>query len=344
MRAAIYNPYLDTLGGGERYTLGFANVLSKNGFDVDVQWKDTIIKTRLEKRFGMKFGSVNVVEDIKRGDGYDLCFWVSDGSIPLLHARKNILHFQVPFHDVGGRSLLNKMKLFRVNKIVCNSEFTKSFIDKEYGVKSLVIYPPVDVVRIKPKRKQDIILFVGRFSQLKQSKGQDILIKTFKRLYDAGLRTWKLILAGGVEVGVADNLEKLKKLAAGYPVEIIASPDYEKLKDLYGSAKIFWSASGYGVNEAKGPEGVEHFGITVVESMAGGAVPIVYNAGGHKEIVQDGKNGFLWSTVSELEKKTSELIKNQDLYRKVAVEARKSSIFYSEFRFEKDIISGILHQ
>jgi len=54
MKAAIFNPYLDTLGGGERYTMAFAKVLSKKGYRVDVGWKDASIKAKIEDRFGIK--------------------------------------------------------------------------------------------------------------------------------------------------------------------------------------------------------------------------------------------------------------------------------------------------
>ncbi len=344
MRAAIYNPYLDTLGGGERYTAVFAEVLVKNGYAVDMQWKDTGIRDSLRTRFGIGLDGVNIVKDVKRGDGYDLCFWVSDGSIPLLRARKNVLHFQVPFHGVGGKSLLNKMKLFRINKIVCNSVFTKKIIDKEYGVESLVIYPPVDTLGIKSKRKENLILFVGRFSQILQNKGQDILVKTFKKMYDGGLKDWKLILAGGVEIGVGNFIERLKSLARGYPVEIIESPGYKMLRDLYGTAKIFWSASGFGENEEKNPEKVEHFGITVVEAMAGGAVPIVYGAGGHKEIIAEGENGLMWNTPMNLIKKTLSLVTNSKLLYKIALNAKKSAEKYSEVAFENNIVFYILRK
>ena len=175
MRAAIYNPYLDTLGGGERYTVSFAKVLLKAGWKVDIEWNDPSVVTTMQDRFGIDLKGLEVVKDIKRGDGYDLCFWVSDGSIPTLRSRKNLLHFQVPFHNIGGNNLLNKMKLFRIEKIICNSEFTKKVIDKEYGIESVVVYPPVDIDHIKSKRKENLILFVGRFSQLKQNKNQDVL-------------------------------------------------------------------------------------------------------------------------------------------------------------------------
>lgn len=338
MKAAIINPYLDTLGGGERYTLAFAKALINSDYQVDLEWKNKEIVGMLEDRFGMDLEGINIVGDTKRGDSYDLCFWVSDGSIPILKARNNILHFQVPFHGVGGGSLLNKMKLIRVNKIVCNSGFTKSVIDKEFGVKSVVIYPSVDTENIKPKRKENLILYVGRFSNILQSKSQDVLIKAFIKMYKGGLTDWKLVLIGGVEVGVGDYLESLKKLSSGYPIEIIESPDFKTLKDYYGKAKIFWSASGYGVNEEKSPERVEHFGITVIEAMAGGAVPIIYNAGGHKEIVEDGKNGFLWDNTNKLIEKTKEVMSSRMTLSKNAISSSKG---YSYEKFNEGVVSLI---
>jgi glycosyltransferase involved in cell wall biosynthesis len=336
MKAAIYNPYLDTLGGGERYTLAVATSLADKGYQVDIEWKDITIREKLEKRFGLNLEKINFISDVKRGDGYEVCFWVSDGSIPTLRARKNILHFQVPFHGVNGKTLLNRMKLFRISKIVCNSKFTKNIIDQEFGVDSLVIYPPVSINEIKSKRKENIIFFVGRFSQLKQAKRQDILVKAFKKLYDLGYKDWKLILAGGVEVGVGGYMEELKKLSEGYPIEIFESPDFSTIKDLYGKAKLFWSASGYGINEIKEPEKVEHFGITVVEAMAGGAVPLVFMAGGHKEIIKDGVNGFLWDSLSKLVNQSKRMIDNPSQLHSISLSAKFDCKKYSYERFEKD--------
>lgn len=343
MKAAIFNPYLDTLGGGERYTLSFAKTLAKNGYDVDLEWKDFGIKTKLENRFGMKLTDINIVSDVKKGDGYDLCFWVSDGSIPLMHARVNILHFQVPFHGVNGKSLMNKMKLFRINKIVCNSTFTKNVIDKEFGVESVVIYPPVDTDSFKSKRKENIILYVGRFSKILQSKGQETLISAFKKFNDNGLKDWKLVLAGGTEVGAEGMLESLRIMSEGYPIEFVESPDFATLKDIYGKARIFWSASGFGANENENPEKMEHFGITVVEAMAGGTVPVIFNGGGHKEIVKDGQSGFLWSSIDGLVDKTVKLIKNKQ-FHDFEINAKKRAGDFSYDVFEKKVVSYILQE
>lgn len=338
MKAAIYNPYLNTLGGGERYTMAIAQVLAKVGYAVDIEWKDSSIRKKLEERFGINLQGINFISNIKKGDGYDICFWVSDGSIPLLRARCNLLHFQVPFHDVDGRTLLNRMKLFRINKIICNSNFTKKIIDKEYGIKSVVIYPPVAVDKIKAKRKENIILAVGRFSQLKQVKGHTVLIQAFKEIFGSGLKDWKLVLAGGAEVGAKEYLENLEQSAKCYPIEIIKSPDFKTLKNLYGKSKIFWSAAGFGVDENKEPEKVEHFGITVVEAMAAASAPIVYRAGGYREIITDGIDGFFFVTSSELVELTENLIKNPGLRRKIAGQSKITAVKFSYDNFEKSLL------
>ncbi|KKP48291.1 MAG: hypothetical protein UR39_C0001G0086 [Candidatus Woesebacteria bacterium GW2011_GWA1_33_30] len=340
-KASLYNPYLDTLGGGEKYTLSFAKVLAEDlGFDVDIEWKDKNIKEKLTKRFGIKLPkNVNFVKDINRGEGYDVCFWVSDGSVPTLRAKNNYLHFQVPFTNVNGNSLLNKMKLFRIKKIICNSKFTKNVIDKEYTVNSLVLYPPVDTKLFKPKRKENIVLYVGRFSNLVQNKGHKILITEFKKLVkDKSYHNWKLILAGGTEVGVGEYVNKLKKICSGYNIDIVESPSFKKIVDIYGKSKFFWSAAGFGIDEEKNPEKVEHFGITLVESMAAGCVPIVFNSGGFKEIIVNGINGFLWEYKSDLVKITKKVLSKPGIYKSISKSATESAKEFSHEIFKKKML------
>lgn len=338
MRAAIYNPYLDTLGGGERYTMTVAHALVKKGWDVEVQWPSSKILEWLELRLGLDLSDVEIVPDVSRGAGYDLLFWLSDGSIPLMLAKKNILHFQTPFQNVRGRSLFNKLKLAKTNKVICNSQFTKSFIDKEYGVESEVVYPPVAVGEIKPLKKENVILFVGRFSKLQQSKGQDVLVQVFKKMCDDGLKGWKLVLGGGSEIGGGEFVNELKKMAEGYPVNILENVPFSEIKKLYGTSKIFWSASGFEKDEKSEPEKVEHFGITTVEAMAAGCVPIVYKAGGHKEVIENREHGFLWQTTSELQHLTLGIVKDERGREKIGDAAQKRSRYFSQQNFEKEIL------
>ncbi|BCX14738.1 MAG: mannosyltransferase [Patescibacteria group bacterium] len=338
MRAALFSPYLDTLGGGERYLLGFARSLLDLGYEVDINWSDKSILSKLQDRFGFNLEGINIVDNIKRGWGYDLCFWLSDGSVPFLFGKRNFLHFQVPFSGVGGSNLLNKIKFIKIEKVIVNSLFTKRFVDKEYEIDSTVVYPPVDVDRFKPReKKENIILSVGRFSQLKQAKNQHILAETFAQMVRDGLRGWKLVLAGGSEVGSSDYLKQIRKISSGYPIEIWESPSFESLVDLYGKSSIFWSASGYGIDDEKQPERVEHFGIVVVEAMASGCVPLVYNAGGHREIVKNKRNGFLWRKTEELKDLTLFLINNKEKLKNFAAVSIKQSKDFSYESFSSKI-------
>lgn len=337
MRAAIYNPYLDTLGGGERYTMTVAHVLKKHGWDVEVEWKSPKIVKWLEERLGIDLSGIEVVPNISKGAGYDLVFWLSDGSIPMLFGKKNILHFQTPFHDIGGKSFFNKLKLLKASNVVCNSRFTKNFIDKEYGVKSVVIYPPVAVEEFAPTKKENIILSVGRFSQLQQSKRQDLLVDVFKKMASK-LKGWKVVLIGGSDVGGDEFARYLRQQAKGYSIEILENLPFSEIKKFYARAKIFWSGAGYNINEDKEPEKVEHFGIAVVEAMAAGCVPIVQKKGGHKEIIKDGENGFLWDSINQLEQITLNLIENEKLRQDVSKEGKENAKKFSQKRFEKEVL------
>jgi len=340
MKAAIFNPYLDTLGGGERYTVGAIQAFRHEGYRVELEWKEQAIIGKLEKRFGVSLENTKVVESVNRGDGYDACFWISDGSIPTLRSRNNILHFQVPFKNVNGRTLMNRMKFFRIKHVVCNSNFTKEVIDNEFGVSTKVVYPPVSVGDFKSKRKQNVVCYVGRFSELAQKKRQDVLIEVFKKFY-LNNNNWKLVLAGGTEVGKGKIIESLKKAAEGFPVEVVESPSYSEVKELMGISKMFWSASGFEVDEERNPREVEHFGITVVEAMAAKAVPLISEKGGHREIVKNAESGYLWKTKEELLNLALKLSDDPSLLAEVAKTAHSESKRFSNEEFDKHFTSLI---
>ena len=203
MKIGFYSPYLDTFGGGERYMLTLASHLSHNN-KVEIFWPDSNIKAPLSRFLKIDLSKINFVPNplLKKGYAkflstykYNLIFVLSDGSIPTTFAKKNILHFQVPF-NFEKLSLANKAKLSRYKHIVANSHFTKSYIDRTFGVNSKVIYPPVDIKNIISGEKEKIILSVGRFGagQLHPKK-QDVLIEVFKEISKKA-KDWKLILIG----------------------------------------------------------------------------------------------------------------------------------------------------
>lgn len=341
MKAAIYTPYLDTLGGGERYMLSIAKVLRDEGWRVEVETPNPELLDKASERFNLNLENIYTVESVKRGDGYDACIWLSDGSVPTLYSRKNILHIQRPFQDVDGKSLINRAKFFRIKSIIVNSEYTKSWIDKEYPKESVVLYPPVDVDKFKSKRKENIICYVGRFSKLEQSKRQDVLVDQFMKLYDSEnkmMKGWKLVLAGGSDVGRTEWVDELIKFSEDYPITIMENPKFPQLSDLLGKAKMFWSAAGFGVDVEKEPQKVEHFGMTVVEAMSAGVIPIIYNAGGHQEIVNHSTDGYKWNNTNQLVEYTKEIIENKKQSTTMSKQAKERSNDFSMEKFREKFL------
>ena len=101
----------------------------------------------------------------------------------------------------------------------------------------------------------------------------------------------------------------------------------------YGQAKIYWHATGYGLDETTNPQAMEHLGISTVEAMAAGAVPIVIKKGGQPEIVSHALNGLLWTTKKELIKQTLEVIHHRDLRQKIKLQAQHRAQDFSVAKF-----------
>jgi glycosyltransferase involved in cell wall biosynthesis len=210
-----------------------------------------------------------------------------------------------------------------VNKydaIWANSKFTQKWIKKYWGRHSAVLYPPVDIERFKPAQKRNQILNVGRFFAGSHNKKQLEMVQAFRRMVDEGLVGWELHLAGGTapERIHQEYLQRVKNLAEGYPIVIHTDLPFEQLAQLYAESAIYWHAAGLGEDENREPIKLEHFGITTVEAMAAGCVPVVIGKGGQTEIVQHGHNGFLWHSLKELIEFTWLLIREPVLRQRMA--------------------------
>src|SRR3989304_8249004 len=343
MKFGFYSPYLDTFGGGERYMLTLASHLSREHV-VDIFWDDPQIKAPLSKFLKIDLSQTRFVNNIFKKSlfkknfaslAYNLIFVLSDGSIPTTFASRNILHFQVPFIQ-NKIDLGTKLKLRRYNWVVSNSNFTKSFIDKSFGVNSKIIYPPVDIEAIKVGEKENIILSVGRFNPRQlHPKKQEVLIEVFKEIYKK-MPNWKLILVGQSKKEDYRYIRLLRKTARGFAIKIIENMPVEKLRELYSRASIYWHATGFGEDEEKYPQKMEHFGISTVEASAAGAVPVVINKGGQKEIVQEGKNGKLWTTKTQLYEITINLINDSAQFTNLSQGAIKNSRRFSQEIFFRE--------
>jgi len=232
------------------------------------------------------------------------------------------------------------------NKIITISEYSKKWIKKLWGSESTILFPPVDIDSFKVGKKEKIILSVGRFFPEHHNKKQLELAQTFKQIleqYSDEMRGYTLYLVGGVG-GRADHLEYVEKIRAAsknYPIEIITNIGWGELVELFARSYIFWHASGMGEDEKVHPERFEHFGITTVEAMAAGCIPVVINKGGQKEIINNGYDGFFFKDWQELKDITIKIIRGEVDVEKVRKNAISNCRKFSNSNFKKDLISII---
>jgi len=354
MKIGLYSPFLaDNIGGGERYLLTVAEcLLPQHQVDLIIPanqgYQPKKLKHHFINAFNLNLDKLNIIpgpfgSDFSRQDRqtltrqYDSFYYMTDGSFFISKAKHNAVHFMIPFNHPPRFFQRLKLKSWHIK--TANSHFTKQSLEKNWRLKiDYVHWGAVSPQDFKPLPKKNLILHVGRFFSPKGNKHckrQDFLVKTFIKMSQQGLKDWRLIFNGPVDKG-KDNfqyLTKVKRLAKGYPITFNTQASFKTLQKNYGQAKIYWHATGYGINPIANPQAVEHLGLSTVEAMAAGAVPVVINKGGQPEIVTHAINGLLWQTQSELINHTLEVIQNYGLWSKLSTRAQTRAKGFSKQKF-----------
>ena len=354
MKIGLYSPFLaDNIGGGERYLLTVAEcLLPQHQVDLIIPanqgHQPKKLKQHFINAFNLKLNKLNFIPGpfgpgFSRQDRqaftrqYDSFYYMTDGSFFISKAKHNAVHFMIPFNQPPKFFQRLKLKSWHIK--TANSHCTQKALEKNWRLKiDYVHWGAVSPQDFKSLPKKNLILHVGRFFSPKGNKHckrQDFLVNTFIKMSQQGLKGWRLVFNGPVDKG-KDNLQylnKVKRLAKGYPITFNTKASFKTLQKNYGQAKIYWHATGYGINPITNPQAVEHLGLSTAEAMSAGAVPIVINKGGQPEIVTHAINGLLWQTQSELINQTLELINNQKLMTKLSHQAQVRTKVFSKQKF-----------
>lgn len=350
-KVGLYDPYLDVLGGGEKYLLQMLATCEDLGYQPTIYW-DADLTTEIKNRLNITFKHVrfekNIFQDASLNSfqrflklkEYDVFLYISDGSYFFSGAKKNIVHAMVPQRHLYLASQLNRVKHLNW-QFVANSHFTQSFLSR-WGVRSTVLYPYLDQNFLGSPRakKESLILSVGRFFGTLHSKNHEAMVEFFLK-NEKVFHGHTLVLAGGLKDEDRSYFDKLaKRVASNASIILRPNVSYDELLGLYLKARYYWHFAGFGIDDRKHPELVEHLGITPMEAMAMRAVPFCFNAGGPKELIADGVNGYLFDSLSELREKMSKAMRNEKQTQLVADQAHD----FAQKNFSYDVYRNNIKQ
>lgn len=344
----LISPYLKTLGGGERYLLSIGEVLSRD-YQIFITAGQTDIN-KARQFFGLSltnfqtidpdyFSKLNFFNRYKFLNQYRAVFYMTDGSLFSSPLKKSFLIIQSPAH-LPHLNLTNSLK-FKNWQIICYSSFMQKIIRERIAKIAEPLPPYINLSKVPAAKiaKKNIILSVGRFfSSHLHEKRQDFLLDFFLKNYERYFKDWQLILSGNLSEQSGEKyVASLKKSAEGFPIKILTAVSFNKLSEFYKSAKIYWHAAGYGSDQIKNPEKLEHFGITTLEAMAYGSVPLVFAGGGQLDIIRNNLNGLLWHNEASFLKANLEIIKNEKKRLRMSKLAIKRAADFSRDSFEKKL-------
>lgn len=385
-KVMILNPYVFTLGGGEKQ-MGYLCKFIEDYYDNDVVIdiivhsidamhdydNNPITVKMINDRFGLNLKHTNIIKIISKKPHNKIEFLIEKNKVESIskkydifinfkfmskhegRAKKNIYECMFPpkrfEQEINKRAISRYIAKFFDKKFaksydvfLANSGYTEQWLklywDGLVG-RSEITYPPVFQESEAAKwydetKKENIILSVGRFFKGAHCKKQKEMLSFFINNINM-FEGYEYHLAGAVSDMEEDRqyLDELIELAKPYGnIFIHENCKYNELLKLYTKSKIFWHATGYLECETDSPEKMEHFGITTVEAMSFGVVPVVISRGGQKEIVDEGVNGYLWNDENDCISNTITLF--DDSHREqMAIAAVFKSKNYSIEQFNK---------
>jgi len=205
-----------------------------------------------------------------------------------------------------------------VGLLLSVSDFTREFVARKWERDSKTLYPPCPVDAFSEfsnvQSRENLVVTIGRIVPEKR-------FHLFVELARIVPRT-RFVAIGSLSDGTTAYYDRLKR-SAPENVSFVLSP-LRKVRDILGRAMAY-------VHCAEN----EHFGITIVEAMAAGCVPIVHDSGGPREIVTSDV-GFRWNNLLTAAGQLKMLTEN-DHYRRelsgaASIRARKfrPEVFESE--------------
>jgi alpha-1,3-mannosyltransferase len=291
--AHVVRQFYPAIGGLENFVLDLAKEQVKQGMDVKVVTLDRRYDTnetlaKNDHQFGIDIVRIpfrgskkypiapSVVEHIKDVDVihvHAVDFFIDYISLNKFRLKKPIVlsthggFFHTKFAARLKQLFFNTVTRFSLRSVdqvvTCSSNDHKIF-NQLYPNKTLLIENGVNIekfAKFDNQTNNKRILFIGRFSD---NKRVDLLIQWYSRLSQVDDQ-FRLTIAGK---DWDNNLEKLQQLVVDLDlqnkVDFVIEATEDHLAQIVSESSFIASASEY-----------EGFGMTIIESMAGGLIPLM---------------------------------------------------------------------
>ncbi len=177
--------------------------------------------------------------------------------VPIKYQRGFWKYYYLPYKKFTKNDINDNAKY--ISNSIYSGENLASFVSSKIDI----IYPPVEIDSFYSASKELQICMIGRISP---EKNLEFAVEVLNKIHHHS------VIFGNVTSTNKPYYNKLKSMAEPH-VMIVANGSREQLKELLAQSKIYFHTA------------EETFGISVVESIASGCIPIVPNNSAHPETV-----------------------------------------------------------
>jgi glycosyltransferase involved in cell wall biosynthesis len=316
MRAGLVHHSLNSRGGGERVAVNVIELLNEMGFEVELitsqppdfkqlnsAYNRDVRVNKVRSLLPIKISVFGIYQrlftsipaasskvDILVNTHGDVLPHISSNNIPTItychfpsvalllkdypSKYQNSLFWRIYFEPYRRIMQGRMSKSICTGVVLTNSEFSKkAIIDLYPKANPVIISPPVDTKSFRQilnsSRRENQVLVVSRFTS---EKRLELALEVAKKLKVKVVIIGSLIPANKLYFDMLED--KIQKESLQNLVTLLPNASFSTLLDTMSKSKVY-------LHTMRG----EHFGISIVEAMSAGLIPVVPDYGGFTEFV-----------------------------------------------------------
>ena len=345
--AAIYTPYAINGGEATRHLFSIIDALTTIGYQVSLITPERVSYLRVSQiadLMGLQLPNVALmdVKDVGPQSSFSVFIAIGGEGTPPIEAL-GIENFYW-----CGSSFLSAVEvnqsddwLSGYQSVIVSSDAAGADLA---GRRTRLHFPDACIIPIKPaveplnfssKTLRTNIVAEGQFIFGAGSNRQDMMIRAFRRLIESGFAA-ELHLVGSLlpESQHREFFIECKRTAEGLPVHFHVDASRKTLDLIYRDASVYWHGALRGV----GTQAYETLGISAIEAMSAGAIPLAAIESARVFNLKHRLNGFEFNSEDELVGFTQQIFNETD----GAIELMRSRARSEAMRFSKGSLTDSL--